>query len=107
MAQDDVKRNASLASVRTLKSSVELSIDNDFDGLNASEKSNQPNRISSKDSRKGLLKSIFSTDSIGNTIGRLTKLGNSTSQNRVDRSTSNIRRSGSKNNFKVNSSLVI
>ena len=69
-------------------------------GFNSS-KGIEANRSGSKD-RKGLLKSIFSTDTISNTIKKLTDLGRSPSpqnkviQPRLNRSSSNIGRSRSK-----------
>ena len=85
-------------------------MDEDMSGFNSS-KGMDSNRSSSKD-RKGLFKSIFSTDTISNTIKKLTDLGrspspqNKTMHTRLNRSSSSIGRSKSKESFRANNTFI-
>ena len=82
----------------TLRSSIDLSIDEDLGDQTIP---THTNRSNSKDV-KGLLKSVFSTNSISTSLKKLTELGRSSSpqnktiQPRLNRSSSNLSRSKSK-----------
>ena len=106
-AQDQVKESARNASVMTLRSSIDLSMDEDF--VNTS-KANETSRSGSKDV-KTLLKSVFSTNPISTSLKKLTELGRSSSpqtkvfQSRLNRS-NNSSRSKSKDIFRAQSTSM-
>lgn len=97
-AQDQVKQSARSASIMTLRSSIDLSIDEDLGDQTIP---THTNRSNSKDV-KGLLKSVFSTNSISTSLKKLTELGRSSSpqnktiQPRLNRSSNNLSRSKGK-----------
>lgn len=76
-AQDAVKKSARDASVVTLRSSVDLSMDQDLEGLDTS-KHNYTNN-DNETSRKKLLNSVFSTSSLSKSFQKLTDLSRSVS----------------------------
>ena len=91
-AQDSVKESARNASIMTLRSSVELSLNDDFDELSNSKNPDSVNQStglsksrSSKDV-KGLLRNVFSTTSLNKSLQKLDHLSrtsSSTSRNLV------------------------
>ena len=72
----------------TLRSAVDNSLDEDFDGFNALKQDNQNNDDAtsrSRDNMKGLLKQVFSTTTLSKSLKKLNDLNRSASQSRLMR----------------------
>ena len=71
----------------TLRSAIDNSLDDDFDGFNASKQDNLNDDVTnrSKDNRRGLLKHVFSTSTLSKSLKKLNDLNNSASQSRLMR----------------------
>lgn len=73
----------------TLRSSVDNSLDEDFDGFNASKhdemQNSQLDTNRSRDQMKGVLRQVFSTTTLSKSLKKLNELNKSASQSKISR----------------------
>lgn len=78
--QEPVKKSARDASIITLRSSVDLSMDQDFEGLDYSKHSQvDPETKKGAKNIKGLSRSVFSTSSLSKSLQKLSELSRTSS----------------------------